>query len=104
MIFTKPFLIVFGGTSEENKCLNDLWILNIDDFDVEKFQWKQIKFKGKTPSPRTYLSGCVCKGGKAKGMIVIYGGRGENKTLYNELWGLRRHRDGSWEWVKLKLL
>jgi len=102
MIYSKPFLVIFGGTSDENKCLNDLWIINIDDFENEKIEWKPIKFDDKIPNPRTYFSTCISKGGRTKGMILIFGGRTENKEILNDLWGLRRHRNGDWEWVKFK--
>lgn len=106
MFYSKPYLVVFGGTSEENKCLNDLWIINIDDFQIEKVEWKQISFLeniNKIPLPRTYFSYCICRDGKRKGMILIFGGRGDNKELLNDLWGLRRHRNGNWEWVTYHL-
>lgn len=33
-------------------------------------------------------------------MIVIYGGRGNDQVATNDSWGLRRHRNGTWDWVK----
>lgn len=101
LLYSKPYLIVFGGTSESNHCLNDLWVINVDDFENEKIEWIEInKNFDKLPSPRSYFSCCICKGGKAKGMILIYGGRNENSEMLNDLWGLRRHRNGNWDWVK----
>ena len=38
-------------------------------------------------------------------MIVIFGGRygnQNNQLALNDTWGLRRHRDGPWDWVKAK--
>ena len=44
-------------------------------------------------------------------MMVVFGGRKEsrkdhngsqrelNTTALNDVWGLRKHRDGSWDWV-----
>ena len=44
-------------------------------------------------------------------MMVVYGGRKETKkdqnnserdsnvSALNDIWGLRKHRDGSWDWV-----
>ena len=32
------------------------------------------------------------------GMIVIFGGRSHNNMAMNDIWGLRKHRDGSWDW------
>jgi len=33
-------------------------------------------------------------------MMVLFGGRGQDNNAFNDTWGLRRHRDGSWDWVK----
>lgn len=33
-------------------------------------------------------------------MMVIFGGRGPDTSALNDTWGLRKHRDGKWDWVK----
>jgi len=33
-------------------------------------------------------------------MIVIFGGRGEDSNALSDTWGLRRHRNGKWDWVR----
>jgi protein phosphatase len=33
-------------------------------------------------------------------MIVIFGGRSADQQALNDTWGLRRHRNGTWDWVK----
>jgi len=33
-------------------------------------------------------------------MMVIYGGRETNGSSASDTWGLRRHRDGRWDWVQ----
>jgi len=33
-------------------------------------------------------------------MIVIFGGRATDNNPLNDSWGLRRHRNGSWDWVR----
>mmetsp|Transcript_8079 Transcript_8079/g.7936 ORF Transcript_8079/g.7936 Transcript_8079/m.7936 type:complete len:580 (-) Transcript_8079:33-1772(-) len=33
-------------------------------------------------------------------MMVIYGGRCNDQAALNDTWGLRRHRDGRWDWVR----
>lgn len=38
--------------------------------------------------------------GSANGMMVVFGGRGPDANALNDTWGLRRHRDGRWDWVK----
>lgn len=32
-------------------------------------------------------------------MMVIFGGRTSDSSALNDTWGLRRHRDGRWDWV-----
>mmetsp|Transcript_13660 Transcript_13660/g.15323 ORF Transcript_13660/g.15323 Transcript_13660/m.15323 type:complete len:320 (-) Transcript_13660:735-1694(-) len=33
-------------------------------------------------------------------MMVVFGGRTNDQTALKDSWGLRRHRDGRWDWVK----
>jgi hypothetical protein len=33
-------------------------------------------------------------------MIVVYGGRGADGSALNDSWGLRRHTEGSWDWIR----
>ena len=33
-------------------------------------------------------------------MVVVFGGRTSDQTAMNDSWGLRRHRNGLWDWVK----
>ncbi len=33
-------------------------------------------------------------------MPIIFGGRNYDGSTLNEIWGLRRHRDGKWDWTK----
>jgi protein phosphatase len=94
MVACKGYLIVFGGNLKNNVLANDLWVYSIADNE-----WKQVEIKEGPPS-RVYATAAVCKSGKAKGMIMLYGGRGEHGIPLNDNWGLRRHRDGSWDWVK----
>mmetsp|Transcript_31937 Transcript_31937/g.5790 ORF Transcript_31937/g.5790 Transcript_31937/m.5790 type:complete len:132 (+) Transcript_31937:621-1016(+) len=32
-------------------------------------------------------------------MVVVFGGRTTDTSALNDIWGLRRHRDGRWDWV-----
>lgn len=32
-------------------------------------------------------------------MMIIYGGRGADSNALNDAWGLRKHRNGKWDWV-----
>jgi|TARA_B110000285_G_C14811063_1_gene461999 protein phosphatase len=38
--------------------------------------------------------------GSATGMMVIFGGRTGDQSALKDTWGLRRHRDGRWDWIK----
>lgn len=42
----------------------------------------------------------MCVSGSANGMVVIFGGRQGDQQALNDAWGLRRHRDGRWDWVR----
>lgn len=33
-------------------------------------------------------------------MMVTFGGRTSDQSALKDTWGLRRHRDGRWDWVK----
>jgi protein phosphatase len=33
-------------------------------------------------------------------MAVIFGGRSNDDTILNDLWGLRKHRDGTFDWAQ----
>lgn len=95
LVFSKPILILFGG-STGSETLNDVWSLNLAN---KAFAWEKIAFSAPFPSPRVYHHADVCTYGGASGMIIVYGGRdSENRTL-NEVWGLRKHRNGKWDWV-----
>jgi protein phosphatase len=32
--------------------------------------------------------------------VVIFGGRAADKSALKDTWGLRRHQNGTWDWVK----
>jgi len=102
-------IIVFGGYS--NKLLNDIWIINIDHTNststnnrnsiINKSSnksWNKIEMN-ESPCPRMYHAMAMCTEGTSKGMIVIYGGQSEKENGLDDLWGLRKHRNGTWDWV-----
>lgn len=33
-------------------------------------------------------------------MMVVFGGRHADQSALADTWGLRKHRDGRWDWVK----
>lgn len=41
----------------------------------------------------------VCREGPATGMMVLFGGREQSGRSLNDAWGLRRHRNKTWDWV-----
>lgn len=96
IIFSKPFLLVFGGNTGTEP-VNDVWCLNVDK---APFSWTCLETKGEKPCVRVYHSAALCSTGSATGMMVIFGGRTNDQSAMKDAWGLRRHRDGTWDWVK----
>lgn len=97
LVFMKPFLIVFGGNTG-SEAVNDTW-----SFNVEKapFSWSKLELSStELPMVRVYHFGAVCLHGSANGMMVIFGGRTSDQSALNDTWGLRKHRDGRWDWLK----
>jgi diadenosine tetraphosphatase ApaH/serine/threonine PP2A family protein phosphatase len=95
MVYAKPYIAIFGGNMG-NKINNDIWIINIDE---PRLEWKKLEPTSELPPPRMYHTAAVCKYGGAAGMIVIFGGRSDGSSALNDTWGLRKHRNGSWDWV-----
>lgn len=95
--FSSPYLLLFGGIIG-TEVANDSWCLNIDK---EPFKWQELKCKGEVPAPRVYHSAAACQSGGATGMVVIFGGRsGAKNEALSDTWGIRRHRNGMWDWIK----
>ena len=94
--YCKPHVILFGG-STGSEVLNETWCINMLE---DPFVWLRLVCPGPKPTPRVYHSADICKFGEANRMIIIFGGRdGTGKTL-NEIWGLRRHNNGQWDWTR----
>jgi len=96
LVFIKPHLLVFGGNTG-SEAVNDVWCLNVER---APFSWQKLEITGEVPRVRVYHSACLCQTGSAMGMMVIYGGRTSDQSALNDTWGLRRHRDGRWDWVR----
>lgn len=96
MTFTKPYVITFGG-STGSETLNETWCL---DMQQKVFSWVKLVCSGSLPSPRVYHSADLCQYGGASGMIIIFGGRDSTGKTLNDVWGLRKHRNGTWDWIK----
>lgn len=95
MAYARPFLVVFGGNTG-NESVNDVWVLNVEKSPLF---WTKLEIIGDRPPTRVYHSAALCSKGTANGMIVIFGGRTQDQSALNDSWGLRRHRDGTWDWV-----
>ena len=96
LVFLKPYLILFGG-NYGNEAVNDVWIFNSES---QPLQWQKLEINGEIPPTRVYHSSAVCNYGFANGMMVTFGGRSKTGNFLNDMWGLRRHRNGLWDWTK----
>ena len=96
LVYYKPFFILFGGNLN-NEVANDVWIFNSEQ---QPLQWTKLEIKGELPQPRIYHSAAICTYGGANGMMVVFGGRKKNGQNLNDMWGLRKHRNGVWDWMK----
>ncbi len=88
--------MVFGGNTGAEP-VNDTWFLCVDK---APFTWNKILLNSESPCARVYHAGAQCMSGSAAGMAIVFGGRSGDQTALNDIWGLRRHRDGSWDWVR----
>jgi protein phosphatase len=96
LVYLKPYLILFGG-NYGNEPVNDVWIFNSE---AQPLQWARLDIQGDLPPARVYHASAVCNYGFANGMMVTYGGRKKDGIVLNDMWGLRRHRNGTWDWTK----
>lgn len=95
--YVKPFLIVFGGNTGTSND-NDVWILATDTMQLS---WVKLDIESEAlPNPRVYHAAGLCTKGNAQGMLIIFGGRDSKDNALNDAWGLRKHRDGRWDWIK----
>ncbi len=94
--FCMPYLIIFGGNTG-SESVNDSWCLSVEK---APFSWVKIIHQSEAPPPRVYHAAAQCLTGCAAGMMLVFGGRATDQSALNDAWGLRRHRDGSWDWVK----
>ena len=94
--FFRPHLLIFGGNTGTEP-VNDVWCLNVESCP---FKWAKIECNSEIPPPRSYHSGAQCLHGTAAGMLIIFGGRSLDHVPLNDTWGLRRHRDQTWDWIR----
>jgi hypothetical protein len=98
--FLQGSIVVFGGnTGNQPSC--DVWILPFEVYDSKvSYVWSKIEVNNNVmPAPRVYHACAVCTKGNARGMMLIFGGRDGQENALNDTWGLRKHRDGSWDWA-----
>ena len=93
MVFTRPYILVIGG-NVQNEPTNEVWSLSIDS---SPFIWSKV-ITNKGPPSRVYHSSALWKSSNKGDMVLVYGGRTGHNQALNDLWGLRKHNDGSWDW------
>ena len=97
MVYSKPHLIVFGG-SIGIEPMNDTWVLSVD---ISPIKWQKVEYSSAlAPPPRVYHSAALCSTGSASGMVVIFGGRGQDGSALSDTWGFRKQRDGRFDWIR----
>eukprot|EP00742_Colponemidia_sp_Colp-10_P004306 GILJ01004593.1.p1 GENE.GILJ01004593.1~~GILJ01004593.1.p1 ORF type:complete len:767 (-),score=86.58 GILJ01004593.1:414-2714(-) len=96
LAFQKPFLILHGGNTGTEP-VDDVWCLNVEK---APFSWARLQINGAVPPARVYHSAASCSEGSAAGMMVVFGGRTNDGSPLADTWGLRKHRDGRWDWVQ----
>ena len=101
IIYYEPYLLIFGGNLG-NGLTNKVHFTTIDDYDFTKpIKWNilNVTEKSPIPPPRIYHACAICKYGGANNMIITHGGRDEKGNPLNDCWGLRKHRNNTWDWV-----
>ena len=94
--FNRPYLLIFGGNTG-NESANDIWLMNVEKSPFTWVKWEGI---GEAPIARVYHSAALSIKGSTNGMIIMFGGRGENGNPLNDMWGFRKHKDGKWDWIR----
>ena len=98
--FLNPYFVLFGGNCNPNLS-NDIWIININN--NTNYHWIKIDYindKNNIPVERLYHSSEVCKYGKSKNKLIIFGGRDSKNNPLNDLWALEL-KDNKGEFIKL---
>lgn len=95
MIFFKPFILLIGGNIG-NEPSNEVWSLSIDK---SPFYWNRLSLEGNMPSPWVYHAVSIWKSPKKGDMVLLFGGWDSKSKALNDLWGLRRHKNGLWDWI-----
>ena len=96
LVFFKPYILIIGGNIG-NEPTNEVWSLSIEK---SPFFWTKLEFKETEPSARVYQAVTIWKSPEQVDMVLMFGGRNNKNIAMNDLWGLRRHKSGVWDWVK----
>lgn len=96
MVFFKPYILVIGGNIGNEPC-NEVWALSIDK---NPFFWNKLEFKDSEPAPRVYHTSAIWRSTNKVDMVLMFGGRNAKNVALNDMWGLRRHKNSVWDWVK----
>jgi len=101
LAYLQGFAVIFGGNTGTQPS-NDVWIIALEEVNFKNsYQWIKLDIPNdQSPIPRVYHASSFCNKGNAKGMMLIFGGRDGSDVALNDTWGLRRHRDGSWDWAQ----
>ena len=99
--YLNPYFVLFGGNSNP-ELSNDVWIINIKNTPC---QWEKIIFENNNffPCERLYHTSNICHKGNCEGMMIIFGGRNSEEEPLNDIWGLIKHRNGTWSWEKAEI-
>lgn len=76
--------------------MGDVWVNDI----FGTCEWKKTDTGQDNPPPRVYHSASICRTGTANGMMVIFGGRGNDNQSLSDTWGLRKHRNNQLDWMR----
>lgn len=90
---------MFGGLTDENDIVNDLYILRIENAGL-KFEWEKVNdFNGKPPCERCHHFMQYCEWNNS---IVIHGGRNDNKSSESVLNDLFFLQVDTLTWIEVK--
>ncbi len=98
LTYMKQYFILIGGNGI-NGLSNDAWLIDIAQ---KELYWLKIQIDNQNmiPCPRLYHSSGICEKGNAKDILIVFGGRDQKEQALNDIWGLRKHRNGKWDWIK----
>ncbi|MCQ2819399.1 MAG: metallophosphoesterase [archaeon] len=96
LCYMKPYLILLGGNLN-TQLSNEVWII---DINIMQPSWSILDFPENIgPSPRLYHSVGLITEGNNSGMMILFGGRDATDNPLSDIWELRKHRNGQWQWI-----